>query len=130
MDTSVLMPLILLPGSTLAQIQPVTQWDPARQAESRSCADCGVVASVNLIKVKGEGGHPNTLGSGVAVALLGSQGGNGRSLEAKSRTSNHFEVALHMQSGATQTVTYATEPGFKVGDKVQIIDGVLTHTTP
>lgn len=127
MDTSVLLPLILLPVSTLAQIQPVAQWDPARQADSRSCADCGVVASVNLIKVKGEGGYPNTLGSGVAVALLGSQGGNGRALEATSRTSNHFEVVLHMQRGTAQTVTYATEPGFKVGDKVQIIDGVLMH---
>lgn len=122
-----LLPLILLPVPTLAQIQPVTQWEPARQAESRNCTDCGVVASVNLIRVKGEGRYPDTLGGGVAVALLGSQGGNGRALEAKSRTSNHFEVVLQMQSGTAQTVTYATEPGFKVGDKVQIIDGVLTH---
>ena len=128
MVTSVLLPLILLPVPTLAQIQPVTPWDPARQAESRSCTDCGVVASVNLIRVKGEGDYPNTLGGGVAVALLGSQIGNSRALEAKSRTSNHFEVVLHMQNGTAQTVTYATEPGFKVGDKVHIIDGVLTHT--
>lgn len=125
-----LLPLILLPVPTLAQIQPVTQWDPARQAESRNCADCGVVASVNLIRVKGEGRYPDTLGGNVAVALLGSRGGNGRALEAKSRTSHHFEVVLQMQSGTTQTVTYVTEPGFKAGDKVQIIDGVLTHTTP
>jgi hypothetical protein len=127
MVTSVLLPLILLPVPTLAQIQPLTQRGPARQAESRSCTDCGVVASVNLIKVKGEGRYPDTLGDNVVVALLGSQGGNGRALEEKSRTSNHFEVVLRMQSGTTQTVTYATEPGFKAGDKVQIHEGVLTH---
>lgn len=113
--TSVLLPLILVSAPTLAQIQ---QAAPAWQAENQICSDCGVVASVNLIAVKGEGGYLGTL---VGVYA-------GRAPEVNSRNGNQFEVVVRMPSGTAQTVTYATEPGFKTGDKVQVIDGVLTHT--
>lgn len=121
-----MLPFILAPVPTQARIQQVA---PACQAEGQICTDCGVVASVNLIKVKGEGGYQDTLGGVVVAALLGNRVGTeaGLAPEIKSRTSNHFEVVLRMQNGTAQTVTYATEPGFKVADKVQVIDGVLMH---
>ncbi|MDO8319014.1 glycine zipper 2TM domain-containing protein [Rhodoferax sp.] len=118
---------------------------PIRQPVSQLCATCGVVEAVNLIEVKGEGSYLGILGGGVVGALLGSQvgGGNGRTaaqiagalggayagraLEGKSRSSNHFEVVVRLQAGTAQTVTYAADPGFKPGDKVQIHEGVLTH---
>jgi hypothetical protein len=108
---SVLLPLVLAPAPTTAQTQ---------QAESGLCSHCATVWSVNLIEVKGEGRHPGSLGGGVVGALLNSQPGD-------DRTSRHFEVVLRMPNGTSQTVTYAIEPGFKAGDKVHIIDGVLTH---
>lgn len=111
---SVLLPLILVPVPTQVQIQ---QAAPACQAEGQICTDCGVVASVNLIGVKSEGGY---LG-----ALFGVY--TGRAPEVKSRNGNQFEVVVRMPGGTTRTVTYATEPGFKACDKVQIIDGLLTH---
>lgn len=111
--SSVLLPLILVPVPTLAQ--------------SRGCTDCGVVASVNLIRVGDAGRTPDTLVGGVAAALLNSPASHDRTPEAGSGTSNHFEVVLRLPGGATQTVTYATEPGFKPGDTVQVTDGVLTH---
>lgn len=122
--TSVLLPLILLPVPTLAEIQPATPWVPARQTESQICSLCGVVTLVNLIEPKDEDNHP---GAGMVGALLVSQVSNGRALEATSRIVKQYEVVLRMLGGTAQTVTYATEPGFKVGDKVQIISGVLTH---
>lgn len=118
---------------------------PAALQVNRVCANCGVVESVNLVQVKGEGSYLGTIGGGVLGALLGSQvgGGNGRTvaqiagavggayagraLEAKSRNSNHFEVLVRLQTGSAQTVSFATDPGLKVGDKVQVNAGVISH---
>ncbi|MDD3936085.1 hypothetical protein [Rhodoferax sp.] len=105
---SVLLPLVLVTAPTAAQIP---------QADSRFCGYCGTVAAVNLIAAQGQGGHP---GGSVLGALLTSQADDGRS-------SKYFEVVVRMQNGSLQTVTYATEPGFKAGDKVHIIDGLLVH---
>jgi outer membrane lipoprotein SlyB len=119
---------------------------PAPLQVNRVCATCGVVESVNLIEVKGEGSYLGTIGGGVVGAILGNQVGGGtgrtvaqiagavggayagRALEAKSRNTNHFEVLVRMQNGTTQTVSFATEPGFKAGDKVRVNAGVITHT--
>lgn len=109
---SVLLPLMLVPVRTLAQIQ---QAAPAWPAESQTCTDCGVVASLHLIEVNGEGGSLGILADAYA----------GRALGGKSRTSKHFEVVVRMQSGTVQTVTYATDPDFKMADTVQVIDGML-----
>ncbi|MCM2339925.1 hypothetical protein [Rhodoferax sp.] len=112
LTASVLLPLILVPVRTVAQIQLAA---PARQAESQVCTDCGVVASVHLVEAKGADGHPGILADAYA----------GRALEGKSHPSKHFEVVVRMQSGTLQTVTYATDPGFKMADTVQVIDGML-----
>lgn len=111
----------------------------------RVCHNCGTVEAVNRIEVKGEGSYLGTIGGGVVGALLGSQigAGSGRTaaelagavggayaghaIEGKSRTSNHYEVLVRLQNGATQTVTFAAEPGFRVGDKVKINDGVIVR---
>ncbi|MDD2811490.1 glycine zipper 2TM domain-containing protein [Rhodoferax sp.] len=118
---------------------------PAPLQINRVCATCGVVESVNLIEVKGEGSYLGTIGGGVIGAILGNQVGAGtgrtvaqiagalggayagRALEAKSRTTNHFEVLVRLQNGTTQTVSFAAEPGFKVGDKVRVNAGMITH---
>lgn len=110
---------------------------------SRVCSTCGTVESVNLVEVKGEGGYLGAIGGGVVGALLGSQVGQGsgrtvaqiagavggayagRAIEAKSRTTNHHEVVVRLHNGSAQTVSFAAEPGFKVGDKVKINAGVI-----
>lgn len=118
---------------------------PAPVHVVRICTNCGTVEAVNLIEVKGEGGYLGTIGGGVVGALLGSQvgGGNGRTaagiagaiggayagraIEGHSRASNHFEVLVRLQNGATQTVSFASDPGYRVGDKVKINDGVIVR---
>ncbi|OIN91058.1 MAG: hypothetical protein AUJ20_12550 [Comamonadaceae bacterium CG1_02_60_18] len=118
---------------------------PAPLQVSRVCHNCGVVESVNLVEVKGEGGYLGAIGGGVVGAILGNQvgAGNGRTaaqiagalggayagraLEAKSRNTNHFEVVVRLTNGTAQTVSFAAEPGFKVGDKVRVNAGVISH---
>lgn len=112
---------------------------------ARSCHHCGTVEAVNRIEVKGEGGYLGTIGGGVVGALLGSQVGKGKGrtvagiagalggayaghvIEGKVRKSYHYEIVVRMQHGATQTIPSAVEPDFRVGDKVKINEGVLTH---
>ena len=109
------------------------------------CNNCGTVEAVNLVEVKGEGGYLGTIGGGVVGALLGSQIGDGRgrtaaqiagalggayaghTIEGNVRKSSHYEVLVRLQNGATQTVSFAAEPGYRVGDKVKINDGVIVR---
>jgi outer membrane lipoprotein SlyB len=118
---------------------------PAPTRTSRICYDCGTIESVNLVAVKGEGGYLGTIGGGVVGALLGSQigGGNGRTaaqiagavggayaghaIEGNVRTANHYEVMVRLQNGSAQTVSFAADPGYRVGDKVKINDGVIVR---
>ena len=114
---------------------------------SRVCSNCGVIESVNLVEVKGEGGYLGAIGGGVVGALLGNQVGDGtgrtvaqiagalggayagRAIEGKARSTNHFEVLVRLQNGTAHTVSYTTEPGFKVGDKVKVNGGVISHAS-
>lgn len=109
------------------------------------CYTCGTVEAINLVEVKGEGTYLGTIGGGVVGALLGSQigGGSGRTaaeiagalggayvgrnIEGNSRRVNHYEVIVRFQNGATQTVSYENDPGYRVGDKVQVRNGVIIH---
>jgi outer membrane lipoprotein SlyB len=109
------------------------------------CNNCGTVEAINLVEVKGEGSYLGTIGGGVVGALLGSQvgGGNGRTaaqiagalggayaghaIEGNARKSSHYEVLVRLQNGAAQTVIFAAEPGYRVGDKVKINDGVIVR---
>ncbi|MDB5764790.1 MAG: glycine zipper protein [Herminiimonas sp.] len=118
---------------------------PAPVRVARICNNCGTVEAVNLVEVKGEGSYLGTIGGGVVGALLGSQvgGGNGRTaaeiagavggayaghaIEGNARKSNHYEVMVRLQNGATQTVSFAADPGYRVGDKVKINDGVIAR---
>lgn len=118
---------------------------PAPIRAARTCNNCGTVEAVNLIEVKGEGNYLGTIGGGLVGALLGSQIGNGNgrtaaevagavggayaghAIEGNARKSNHFEVLVRLQNGATQTVAFASDPGYRVGDKVKINDGVIVR---
>jgi outer membrane lipoprotein SlyB len=117
---------------------------PARPV-ARMCANCGVVEAVNLVEVKGDGGYLGTIGGGVVGGLLGNQvgGGNGktaatvvgaiggalagRAIEGNVRKTVHHEVVVRLETGAAQMVSFETDPGYRIGDKVRITDGALTR---
>ena len=41
------------------------------------------------------------------------------------KKTQHFDVVVRLENGGTQTVSYPTQPNFKVGDKVRVENGVL-----
>lgn len=111
-----------------------------------SCADCGVIESVNLVEVDKH--SPNILGTiagGVVGGVLGNQvgGGTGKKLAtiagavggayAGNRIENSMEktkeyrVAVKLQSGAIRTFAYAEDPGFQVGARVRVENDKLVR---
>ncbi|MFZ6844629.1 glycine zipper 2TM domain-containing protein [Undibacterium sp. RuTC16W] len=129
----------------ILQIAPTQNQVQIPVQAARICYNCGTVEAINLIEVKGEGSYLGTIGGGVVGALLGSQvgGGNGRTaaeiagalggayagrnIEGNARKTNHYEVVVRLQNGATQTIPFSNEPGYRVGDKVQINSGVISR---
>jgi outer membrane lipoprotein SlyB len=107
------------------------------------CANCGTVEAVNLVEVKGEGSYLGKVLGGVAGVLIGSQIGSGRGttvaevaggaggvfagneIEKRMKTTKHFEVVVRLENGGSQTFSYAAQPGFAVGAKVKVENGVL-----
>lgn len=112
---------------------------------ARQCVNCGVVEAVNMIEVKGEGNYIGMIAGGLAGALLGHQvgGGSGKQIatvagaaggafagnevEKRMKTKKHYEVITRLENGGTQAVSYETDPGYKVGDKVRVENGTLVR---
>ena|SRR5689334_294795 len=115
--------------------------EPARTAQV--CVDCGSVISVNLVKHEGEGTGLGAIGGAVVGGVLGHQVGSGRGrdvatvvgagagayaghqVEKNVKSSQSYNVAVRMDDGSTRNISYQTEPAFRSGDKVRIIDGKL-----
>jgi outer membrane lipoprotein SlyB len=115
------------------------------RAQARHCPNCGVVESVNAYQQKGEGGMVGIVGGGVAGALVGSQIGHGggktvaeiagaaggaylgNEIEKKVHTTTHYNVVVRMDGGGSQTVSYATQPGFSAGSHVRVENGTLVQ---
>jgi outer membrane lipoprotein SlyB len=72
----------------------------------------------------------NQVGSGggrTAATVAGAVGGAlaGREIERNAHAGQRYEVVVRYPNGATQTIPYENNPGFRVGDRVKVNDGVL-----
>ena len=116
---------------------------------ARYCSNCATVETVNVIHVQGNAGYIGTVGGALVGGLLGSQvgSGNGRTAAqiagvvggaavgrnidnnnaAKAGANQQYEVMVRYPNGATKAITYANDPGFRVGDKVRVDNNVLTR---
>ena len=117
--------------------------NPSARHVARICPNCGVVEAINVIEVRGDGSYLGKIGGGVVGGLLGSQVGQGRGttaaeiagavggavvgneIEKRVKKTTHYDVVTRLQGGGVQTITYATQPAFRVGDKVRVENGVL-----
>jgi outer membrane lipoprotein SlyB len=133
-------------SATLGKALQNTAVAPRGYAD-RVCNSCGTVEAINSVEVNGDGNYLGTIGGGVVGALLGSQvgGGSGRTLaqiagavggayagnraQANMSKTTHYEVLVRLQNGTTQIVPFPAEPVYRVGDKVQITDGVMARTS-
>ncbi|MFN0161735.1 MAG: glycine zipper 2TM domain-containing protein [Burkholderiales bacterium] len=116
---------------------------PHPRTAVRNCANYGVVEAINVVEVNGNGSCLGKIAGGVVGALVGSQVGSGRGttaaqaagaiggavagneIEKRVRKSKHYEVVARLQGGGTQMVSYASEPAFRVGDKIRLENGTL-----
>ncbi|HBZ06374.1 MAG TPA: hypothetical protein DEP03_08310, partial [Massilia sp.] len=102
--------------------------------------------SVNVVRAEGESSMLGTAGGAVVGGLLGNQVGSGsgrtaatvagavggamvgRSVERNARAKDRYEVVVrYAGNGATQTLQYDNDPGFRVGEAVRVNDGVLSR---
>jgi outer membrane lipoprotein SlyB len=51
----------------------------------------------------------------------------GNEIEKRMKTTRHYEVITRLESGGTQAVSYETDPGYKVGDRVRVENGTLVR---
>ncbi len=109
------------------------------------CANCGVVEAVNVLQVKGPGSYIGLIAGGLAGAVLGSQVGKGsgktaaqvlgaaggayagREIEKNVNKSQVFEVVTRLEGGGAQNISYPSDPGYKVGDRVRVENGTLVR---
>jgi len=122
---------------------PVAQPKP-EAAKAPVCANCGVVASVDAIKLQGEGSGLGAVAGGVVGGLLGNQigGGSGKKIatvagaaggayaghqaEKHLKSTVRYDVTVKMDDGTTQTFSYDTQPALQPGSKVRVVNGTLT----
>jgi outer membrane lipoprotein SlyB len=73
-------------------------------------------------------GHQVGSGRGnTAATIIGAAGGAyaGHQVEKNVNKGARYNVDVRMSDGSLRTVSYDTEPGFKRGDQVRLIDGKL-----
>lgn len=116
---------------------------PPAAPAPRICANCGSVEAVNVIEQKGEGSGLGAVAGGVAGALLGNQigGGSGRKIatvagaaggayaghqiEKQVKSTRRYDVVVRMEDGGVRTFPYDSEPAFRPGSKVKVVEGAL-----
>ena len=107
-----------------------------QQVAAAGCRECGVVESINAVKVQGKTNGVGAVAGGVGGALVGNQiaGGRDRTLggvagaigggllgnaiEKHERTATVFDVNVRMEDGSHRTVRESTSPA--VGEKVRV----------
>jgi len=115
--------------------------EPTRTA--MACTNCGSVISVTLVKHQGEGSGLGAIGGAVVGGVLGHQVGSGRGrdvatvagagagayaghqIEKNVKTTQDYVVGVRMDDGSTRNFPYQSEPAFRVGDKIQVVEGKL-----
>ncbi|QOY93429.1 glycine zipper 2TM domain-containing protein [Massilia sp. UMI-21] len=114
--------------------------------QARYCTNCAVVEAVNVIEVSGNGNYLGAAGGAVIGGLLGSQVGSGsgrtaatvagavagglagRNVQRNMQREQRYEVVVRYTSnGATQTLQFDNDPGFRQGDRVRVNNGVLSR---
>jgi outer membrane lipoprotein SlyB len=139
------------PSAGAEQAPPVAdaQQGPSRaerrRAAARACANCGTVQAVNAVERPGEGSGLGAIGGAVVGGVLGNQIGDGsgrriatvagaaagayggHQVEKHVKSSKSWNVVVRMQDGESRTFPFASEPGFRSGDRVKVVDGRLVH---
>ncbi len=112
---------------------------------AKTCPTCGVVESVRLVELKGQGTGAGAVTGGVVGAVVGNQIGSGRGndlatiagaaggayaghqVERNMRKSTHFRITVRMNDGSVRTITQRHDPGVGTGDNVRLVNGAVVR---
>jgi outer membrane lipoprotein SlyB len=133
-----------------AQPQRIAQADYSQRHEqwvhhaAPACRNCGIVESMRDVTSNGSGSGLGAAGGAVVGGLLGNQvgGGHGRDamtvvgaiggalagnqIEKQVKTTHSYQTTVRMTDGSSRSVAQATQPEWRDGDHVKIVDGVVT----
>ncbi len=137
------MPTPAQPAPVPAQaVTPQAVMPPVAQAPA-VCEVCGKVEAVRTIEVAAKPSGVGVVAGAVVGGLLGNQvgGGQGKTLatvagavgggyagneiEKRTRKGTGWEVDVRMDNGDKRSFAYDTQPSWKAGDAVKVVDGKL-----
>ena len=113
------------------------------QVAQSGCGNCGVVESIREVKVQGHASGVGLVGGALVGGLLGHQvgGGHGKDamtvvgaaggayagneIEKNQKSGVSFQVAVRLDDSTTHTVSYASLPQWREGDRVRYDNGRL-----
>ena len=121
---------------------PAQPMPPVAQAPA-ICDICGKVEGVRTVEVAAKPSGVGVVAGAVVGGLLGNQvgGGSGKTLatvagavgggyagneiEKRTRKGSAWEVDVRMENGEKRAFKYDTQPSWRAGDRVKIVDGTL-----
>jgi len=111
-----------------------------------ACGNCGTVVDLRMVEVKtGEASGGGAVLGGVLGGVLGHQIGSGRGntaatvlgaaggayaghqVEKNAKTEMKHQVVVKMEAGNERYFNFSQPTGYRVGDKVKIVDKKLVH---
>ena len=147
-----------IPGAESRPTEPLTQnaisrdaapspgrSGSAERAAPALCADCGVIESIRVAQVEGQGSGLGAAAGGVTGAIIGNQIGHGsgrtiatiagaaggayagNAIEKNMKKHTVYRVTLRMDDGSLRTLSQREAPGYSVGDRVRVANGRITE---
>jgi len=107
------------------------------------CKECAVIEDVREIEKAGEGSGAGAVGGAVVGGVLGHQVGSGRgrdvatvlgalggaiggnAIEKNAKKTKEYQIWIRYEDGSKGMFVQPTAPGWRVGDKVKVINGAL-----
>lgn len=132
-----------MPAPVQAGTAPQAQPMPPVAAAQPVCEICGKVEGVRTVEVAAKPSGVGVVAGAVVGGLLGNQvgGGTGKTLatvagavgggyagneiEKRTRKGAAWEVDVRMENGEKRSFKYDTQPSWRAGDRVKVVDGTL-----
>lgn len=113
--------------------------------EAKVCPNCGVVESIRLVEVKGQGTGAGAVAGGLLGAVVGNEIGAGRGkslatvagaaggayagneVEKNMKKTTRYRITIRMNDGSVRTITQRTDPGVHAGDSVKVANDSVTR---
>ena len=109
----------------------------------KTCADCGVIESIERFTEKGQATGGGAIAGGLVGGVVGHQIGKGRGkdlatvagavggaiagheIEKNANKVERYRVGVRMNDGTSQQLILANSPNAAVGDRIRIVNGEL-----